>query len=284
MKRVKFIQSLLTLLALPHFLKGQNIDSMKQESYVRLIRHATLLIQFGNKKILVDPMLSAKNEMDPVVNAGNDIRIPMVDLPFNNQELTKILKDVDAVFITHTHRDHWDLAAQKLIDKGMEIFCQPSDEVKIKEQGFKNVRPISTQVIWNGLQIFRTNGQHGTGEIGKKMGDVSGFIFKNKDHAIYVAGDTIWCRDVEDSLQRFKPDITILNTGGAQFLTGDPITMTYDDVIHVHESLPKTKIIAVHMNTVNHCLIKREDLQKAVTSNGIAKAVSIPIDGESIHI
>jgi hypothetical protein len=102
MKRVKFIQSLLTLLALPHFLKGQNIDSMKQESYVRLIRHATLLIQFGNKKILVDPMLSAKNEMDPVVNAGNDIRIPMVDLPFNIQELTKILKDVDAVFITHT--------------------------------------------------------------------------------------------------------------------------------------------------------------------------------------
>lgn len=284
MKRFKFIQSLFALGALPHLLKGQNLNTVKHKNYVRLIRHATLLIQMGNKRILLDPMLSTKNEMDPVVNAGNDIRIPMVDLPFNDQDLAKLLKAADAIFITHIHRDHWDVAAQKLIDKDKLIFCQPADEEKIKEQGFKNVRSISTEIRWEGLQIFRTHGQHGTGEIGKKMGEVSGFVFKDKDHTLYVAGDTIWCSEVEDALQKFNPDTTIVNAGGAQFLKGGPITMTPADVNKVHEVLPQTKIIAVHMDTVNHCFIKRGDLQREVTALGISSAVSIPSDGEFIYV
>ena len=139
-------------------------------------------------------------------------------------------------------------------------------------------------IDWEGISIRRTNGQHGTGEIGKKMGTVSGFIFQHKEQSIYLAGDTIWCDDVENALQECKPDVTILNTGGAQFLTGDAITMTPDDVIHVHECCPTTKIIAVHMDTVNHCFIKRVDLVKALAEKKPALKILIPADGEEISI
>src|SRR4030095_8578604 len=133
---------------------------------IQLVRHATLIIFINNLKLLIDPMLSGKGALDPVQNCGNDLRFPLVDLPFNKSELAAILKEIDAVFVTHPHRDHWDIAAQQLIDKEKQIFCQPEDFEKIREQGFINVTPIEDEIEWNKIKISRTRGKHGTGEIG----------------------------------------------------------------------------------------------------------------------
>ena len=260
------------------------INKMDTKLKIRLIRHATLTIEINRKKFLIDPMLSQKNELDPVQNCGNDIRFPMVELPITNLELNQLISETDAIVVTHLHRDHWDVAAQNLIDKSKIIFCQPNDGEKIREQGFVNVQPISASLNWEGMQIRRTNGQHGTGEIGKKMGEVSGFIFSHRNDTIYLAGDTIWCEDVEEALLKYNPTVTILNAGGAQFLSGDPITMTSTDVLRVHEQFPATKVIAVHMDTVNHCFTKRTDLLKAVSSEGSTASIAIPGDGELIEI
>ncbi len=256
----------------------------KNKLKIRLLRHATLIIEINGKRILVDPMLSPKDQLDPVQNCGNEIKFPMVELPISNAELTHLLSVVDAVIVTHLHRDHWDVTAQNLIDKNKLIFCQPIDQDKIREQGFNNVQSISTSYNWEGIYIHRTNGQHGTGEIGKKMGEVSGFVFNQNEESVYLAGDTIWCEDVEKSLLTYKPNITILNTGGARFLTGDPITMTPDDVVNVHEKHSQTKIVAVHMDTVNHCFIKRTDLLHALIEKGLESIVLIPNDGEEIEL
>ena len=228
-------------------------------------------------------MLSPKNVLDPVQNCGNETRFPMVDLPISSEELNKLLDTIDAVIVSHLHRDHWDAVAQKLIDKDKIIFCQPGDVEKIKESGFSNVQPISDQINWQGVSIHRTNGQHGTGEIGKKMGQVSGFVLQYNDESIYVAGDTIWCEDVADALSTFHPTVTILNAGGARFLEGGPITMTPADVIQVNEKFPGTKIIAVHMDTVNHCFDKRTDLLQALAAKRIT-SVLVPMDGETIIV
>src|SRR3954447_5471591 len=107
--------------------------------FIQLLRHATLLIKIGPYQLLIDPMLSAKGALDPVANAGNDIRIPMTDLPFDAAWLNNILKAVNAVIVTHLHRDHWDETAKQTIDKDKWIFCQPSDVETISTQGFKNV-------------------------------------------------------------------------------------------------------------------------------------------------
>jgi L-ascorbate metabolism protein UlaG (beta-lactamase superfamily) len=279
MKRRSFLQGLLLFLTAP--LLAQKSRKMNP-SNIRLLRHATLVVELHRKKILVDPMLSAKGELDPVQNCGNETRIPMVDLPLDEKELDTLLTSVDAILVTHIHRDHWDVAAQKRIDKNKQIFCQPGDEIKIREQGFTQVKVIETSTEWEGIRITRTGGQHGTGEIGKKMGNVSGFVLKAKEESIYIAGDTIWCEEVKKALTEFKPKVTVLNTGGAKFLTGDPITMTPADVISVQEQLPSTRIIAVHMDTVNHCFIRRTDLAQALTEKKIN--VLIPKDGETVPL
>lgn len=84
---------------------------------IRLIRHATLLLTINGLNILVDPMLSPKDAIDPVANASNTSRIPMADLPISESELKTMLNKLVAILITHLHRDHWDLQAQQLLDK-----------------------------------------------------------------------------------------------------------------------------------------------------------------------
>ena len=96
------MQSFLALTVLPYVSKASS--DRKQPNYIRLLRHATLIIQLNGKKILIDPMLSAKDEMEPVQNCGNDTRIPMVDLPIDSTDLTEILKGIDAAVVTHTPR------------------------------------------------------------------------------------------------------------------------------------------------------------------------------------
>ncbi|MGE5106379.1 MAG: MBL fold metallo-hydrolase [Sphingobacteriales bacterium] len=245
----------------------------------RLLRHATLLIEIGGKKILVDPMLSQKEAMDPVQNAGNSNRIPLVDLPIGEEELNKLLNETDAILITHTHRDHWDVAAQQQISKDKLIICQPADEIKIKEEGFTSVQVIDKSWTWKGVQIYRTNGQHGTGEIGKLMGTVSGYVLVYKSDRLYIAGDTIWCSDVQEAVTTHQSTHIIVNGGGAQFLKGGPITMTTDDVVKLSQ-FTKIKITVVHLETINHCLQRRSDFKEAITKNNLQSRVGIPADGE----
>jgi len=245
---------------------------------VQLIRHATLRVSIGGLTLLVDPMLSEKDAMDPIQNASNSLRIPMVELPFSPAE---ILKDVDAVLVTHTHRDHWDTAATEFVPKNLPIFCQPEDETKFKEWGYSDVRPISTATTFKDLDIQRTAGQHGTGEIGRKMAPVSGFVLRtDADSSLYIAGDTIYCPEVESALALYNPGTAVLNAGAAQFTTGDPITMTALDVAKVCRTAPDTNVIAVHMEVINHCLLKRDDLRREMKNYRFDQRVAIPGDGE----
>lgn len=257
---------------------------MNTTASMRLLRHATLYIEIGGVKFIVDPMLCDKDYMEPIQNAANQFRIPMTDLPVNKLELENLIRDADAVLVTHTHRDHWDEVASKLIPKSKPLFCQPADTAVFTEQGFTSVAAIEKSVSWKGVKISRTGGQHGTGEIGKAMGTVSGFVLQAGEKSIYVAGDTIWCEEVNQALSQFKPKTIVLNAGGARFLKGDAITMEVQDIVRVAGTLPDARIIAVHMDTVNHCLLKRADLRPALEKQQLASRVSIPIDGETLAV
>lgn len=250
---------------------------------IRLLRHASIVIEVNGKKILVDPMLSKKGIFDPIANASRTERIPMVNLPITDTELDELLASIDAVLVTHTHRDHWDIAAQEKIAKDKLILCQPADVTKIKQQGFLNVQPIENSIDWEGIHIHRTNGQHGTGEIGKKMGIVSGYVLEYADQCVYMAGDTIWCKDVQDAILAHIPTTIIVNGGGAQFLEGAPITMTIDDVIALSK-FTKAFINVVHLETVNHCLQRRQDFKDAIYEHNLSKQIAVPDDGAWLNI
>ncbi|MDP4095342.1 MBL fold metallo-hydrolase [Paenibacillus sp. P96] len=246
---------------------------------LQLIRHATLWLEYGGTQFLVDPMFSDAGANPPVINTPNDRRNPLVPLPFEMEGLF----NPDAVLVTHLHPDHWDEAAIVALSKSTSVICQPEDESAIISAGFGSVTAVNESITFKGVTIHRTSGQHGTGEIGKQMGPVSGFVFKAEgEPTLYIAGDTIWCDDVQQALDAHQPDITVVNAGGARFNVGDPITMDEDDVIRVCQYAPKTKVVAVHMDAINHCLVTRADLRGRVEKERLLDRVVIPSDGQWI--
>jgi L-ascorbate metabolism protein UlaG (beta-lactamase superfamily) len=86
------------------------------------------------------------------------------------------------------------------------------------------------------------------------MAPVSGFVLRAPDSpSLYIAGHTIYCPEVESALTSHRPDLTVVNAGAAQFTTGGPITVTALDVVKVCRFAPEMRVIAVHMETINHC-------------------------------
>lgn len=251
---------------------------------ITLLRNATIVVQVANQTILVDPMLGAKNSYDPVPWTSNGIRNPMVDLPISPDELNDLIKQTTAVLITHTHNDHWDPAAAVLIPKEKLILCQPEDEAKLKGQGFTNVASIANHFQLQQINIIRTKGRHGHGEIGERMAPVSGYVLKVQNHVVYLAGDTVWCDEVKEVITTYQPDIILLNAGGAKFDMGDPIIMDAKDVLEVAKHSPDSTILCIHMEAINHCYLKRDELAAKWKASGLTNPFFVPANGERINL
>lgn len=246
-----------------------------------LVRHATLLVEYNRHLLIVDPMLDDAEARPPIQNSPNPRNNPLVALPIPAKEA---VQGVEAVLVTHTHSDHWDGTSERLLAKHLPLFGQPEDEPKFRAQSFSNVRPIRQAEGWNGIEIARTGGQHGKGEMAKAMAPVSGFVLRAAgEPTLYLAGDTIWCAEVEEALHEFRPAMVVVNTGAAQFLQGDPITMTADDVIATSQAAAGAQVVAVHMETINHCLLTRSDLAFQLEAARMSARVAIPGDGEWVN-
>ncbi len=248
---------------------------------LRLIRHATFILDFGGVRLLVDPVLSPAGAMPPIDNSPQPCRNPLVELPINECELMA----VDGILSTHTHRDHFDTAAAERLPKALPLFCQPADEEKLRGFGFGAVTAVSGRTEWRGISFVRTGGRHGTGEIGEKMGPVSGYVLRGPgEPVVYIAGDTVWCPEVAAALAGHHPDVIVLFAGAAQFLSGGPITMDTADIAAVCQAAPAARVVVVHLETFNHCLLTRPLLHEYLERTGLAGQVSVPADGERVKL
>ncbi|MBN1429464.1 MAG: hypothetical protein JXB07_13910 [Anaerolineae bacterium] len=71
---------------------------------------------------------------------------------------------------------------------------------------------------------------------------------------------------MQTAIDTYHPDVIVVNSGAAQFNVGAPITMTGQDVIEVCRAAPGAKVVAVHMEAVNHCRLTRRELAKELTT------------------
>lgn len=205
-----------------------------------------------------------------------------MELPVNI-DLDRLLHP-DAVLLTHLHVDHFDDEAKKKLAQDGPIYTQSEkDRKEVEEAGFNHVTCIEDEMDINGVHIKRTGGQHGTGETAKRMGQVSGFVFSHPDEpTLYIAGDTIWCDEPKEVVNTCNPDVIVVNSGAAQFLEGDPITMTKEEILDIHRSHPKAQIVACHLEAVNHCLLTRAALEAFIQEHHADQAIFVPQDGESL--
>ena len=254
------------------------------------IRNATVKITYGDTTFLIDPMLATKGTYPGFEGTyRSNLRNPLVDL---TESVADVISGVDAVIVTHTHLDHWDDAAQKALPKDMPVFTQHEEDAQlIRLQGFKDVRVLADEAEFGGVKITKTGGQHGTDEmysvpgLDKRLGEAMGVVFQTPGYkTLYLAGDTVWRKEVDQTIAKYHPEVIVLNAGKAK-ITGyeGSIIMGEEDVLRASKAAANAKIVAVHMDAINHMSLSRDALHTYVKAQGIESRVAIPEDGATLE-
>jgi len=276
MKKVLLVAAL--LISINSFAQPQT----NKKPTLQLIRNATLVIEYAGKKILVDPMLSSKGALQSFAGIEKN---PTVDLKMPVKE---IVDNVDMVLVTHTHPDHFDPAASNALVKSVQLLNQPADKEFFTKEGFTKAAVLDKKTEWNGITIQRVDAQHGSGKALEMMGKTSGFLLMAENHpTIYIVGDGILTEDIRKNIKNFKPDYIVVNSGGAVIpeFEANPILMDEVQTMALIKESGKAKVIAVHMDALDHCRTSRVKLSQKAKENNIEKAkLIIPQDGEILNL
>lgn len=247
---------------------------------IQQIRNATIFLYYGGKKFLIDPVLAPKGSYPPFPNSlRQDQKNPLVELPVPIEDLLK----ADAYIVTHLHIDHFDEAAKNLISKSSPLFVQNEEDRNIlADWGFNNLSVLWENTLFQGISLTKTPGQHGTGKVLLGSGNVCGIIFRHPtEKTLYIAGDTVWYEGVAQTVRKYQPKVIIVNSGANQFFDSESLIMGKQDVYELHKAAPDAKIIASHMEAVNHWTLSRQDLADFAKEMHFSKQLWIPEDGES---
>jgi L-ascorbate metabolism protein UlaG (beta-lactamase superfamily) len=245
---------------------------------LQLIRNATMRIEYAGQRFVTDPYLAAKHSRPSYTGKSSN---PLVELPIPAQE---VIDGAEMALISHLHSDHFDPAAQELLPKDLEIICQAGDEGRLQGMGFRQVRPVQERIEWRRITIQRIPGQHGSGEVLKEMGEASGFILQAAtEPSVYWVGDTILSDKVKEAIQTWRPEVIVTHSCGAVWGQGTLILMDAIQTVAVCQAAPWARVVAVHMEALDHATVTRDELSSYATEQGIDSGkLLIPLDGEKI--
>jgi len=244
-----------------------------------------MAIEAKKDVILVDPMLGPKGTMPTFTFFRFKAqRNPIAPLPETCQY---ILKRVTHCLITHQHPDHIDKKGEDFLrDNKIPVTCSVKDEKAFRKRGLTVVRSIDywKKVDFLGGTIEGIPARHGYGFIAKPMGNVMGFyITLPNEKSVYISADTIYTSDVHKVLTEYKPEISVVASGTAQLDIFSPLLMTMDDILKFVRNSPG-KVLANHLEAVNHCPTTRQQLRTEIEREKLIEKVFIPEDGEVIII
>ena len=258
------------------------------------IRNCTEKLFYAGVTILVDPFFAPKGhypafDLAPTPETRK-ARGPLTDLKV---PIDEIIKDIDAIIITHTHLDHWDEYTANYIPKNIPIFVQNiSDKKLIQDQGFSDIRVLGINVPFKGITITKTGGQHGTDEmfsnttIIENFGESMGFVLKSPGQkTIYFTGDTIFHDYVEVALKKHKPDIIVAYAADTRYLGYEGSSMMGpNDIKRLYEECKNATIITTHLDSFAHASIDTTGMKKFALEHKIQDRVIVPLDGDILNL
>lgn len=253
---------------------------------IQQLRNATLLVEHGRHRLLVDPMLAARGTLPPLRIFGARQRNPIVELPAS---AATALESVTHCLITHCqmgHFDHLDRAGKRwLRERQIPVICTPRDAPYLAERGL-NVQPLpachAQPSPFLGGTLRTVPCVHGRGLVGRFMEHGVGYLIEWPDApSLYMAGDTVLTPAVRDFVREHQPDISVVPAGGARFDLGGDIIMGIEEVI-AFAGLSSGWVIANHLEAISHCPVTRDALRAAARKAGVDDRLLVPADGETL--
>ncbi len=100
---------------------------------ITLLGHATVLVESGPMRILMDPVLG-----DPFEN-GMVVSCPRREIAVDR------LPPIDVIVVSHRHPDHFDLASLDRLPRACQVVCadDPLLAYGLRALGFEHVTPMA---------------------------------------------------------------------------------------------------------------------------------------------
>jgi L-ascorbate metabolism protein UlaG (beta-lactamase superfamily) len=235
------------------------------------INTACVLLEINGYRILTDPTL---DDAGGLYYHG----FGAFSRKTESLEITPdLLEGIDLVLVSHhQHKDNLDVKGRAFLERAKTVISTVPASKAIKGLiGLKEWESIvqETPKI-NGLKITATPAQHRPSWIPEFVsGKVIGFIIEADDQengVIYLSGDTVFFKGIEEIGKRYIIDIAILNVGGVQFryLTGlGKYTMDGQGLIKAARVLGPDRIFPVHTRGWTHFKQDETELKKLLCAD-----------------
>ncbi|WP_026705762.1 metal-dependent hydrolase [Flavobacterium soli] len=198
--------------------------------------HASLGIEVGGKKIIVDPYISPNPK-------ASHIDVDSLEADF--------------ILLTHAHGDH--IADVETIAQRTNATIVSNAEIAgyYEKKGF-TTHPMNHGGSWDFDfgNVKYVNAIHSSSfPDGTYGGNPGGFVIEGERKNIYIAGDTALTFDMQLIPLRTKLDLAI-------FPIGDNFTMNVDDAILASDFVECDKVLGYHFDTFGYIEINHEEAIK----------------------
>jgi L-ascorbate metabolism protein UlaG (beta-lactamase superfamily) len=266
--------------------EGDEVDLGKGSIF--FVGTATVIIRYAGFTILTDPNFLHSGDH---VHLGYGIRSERTTDPAI--EIEELPPDIDFVWLSHYHGDHFDRVVEEELDQSLPIVTTQHAADELADKGFHETYPLETweeMVITKGeaeLTITATPGRHGPAIVERALPPVMGSIFDfhllDGDTLVqlFITGDTVMYDDLEEIPERYPHiDLALLHLGGTKIL-GVLLTMDADQGVEAVELFDADTNIPIHYNDYEVFQSPLSDFKKAVEETGLEDRVAYVEHGDT---
>lgn len=193
---------------------------------VTRIGHASVLLDFGNAKVLTDPWFSEKTHY----HQGEPLAMAVEQLP----KLT-------AIVASHAHYDHFDIKSMaRYPDKTVPLLVGPDMVDAARAAGFSDVRELRPweSVVIGPLTITAAPAAHKVPEIT--------FIIQANGSTVYFGGDSKLIPELRELPKRFPSiQLALLSVNGLRVL-GEQVVMNPEEAAELAGLLAAEVAVPMH--------------------------------------
>ena len=245
---------------------------------ITFVNHATVLIQFGQRTILTDPVYSfSVSYFLP--------RLKKPGIPFDS------LPHVDLIAISHNHYDHLNFRTLRRLRKRDQpaVLVSRGDGRYARRLGFDRIHEMKwwEETELSGIKITSVPAAHFSGRTpwSRNRSAAGGYVFESNGKAVYFAGDTASGEFLEDLGSRFSLTVALLPIGAYKpYAWFKDIHLNPATAIEAFQRCKAKFLIPIHWGTFKISdepiaeppRLLREEAQKA----GIEDQVRILENGE----